>query len=89
MPNAVRAQWLKRERMSNSRWKTFDVETADQDHVVFLFDVLYEKLKVFTRQYWLGWVAAVLAVLAVAAVLAAGAVRAAMTRAPPWRRAPP
>jgi len=47
-------QWLKKERMFKKEWATFDTHSADIDHVVFLFDVLYEKLKIFTKQYWLG-----------------------------------
>jgi hypothetical protein len=33
---------------------TFPVSTPEEDAVVMLFDVLYEKLTVFTKQYWLG-----------------------------------
>jgi hypothetical protein len=42
------------ERMYSEPWKTFNVESLERDAVIMLFDVLYEKLKVFTRQYWLG-----------------------------------
>ena len=35
-------------------WKTFAVETLDQDKIVLLFDMLYEHLQVFTKQYWMG-----------------------------------
>mmetsp|Transcript_1094 Transcript_1094/g.2379 ORF Transcript_1094/g.2379 Transcript_1094/m.2379 type:complete len:534 (-) Transcript_1094:633-2234(-) len=48
------ADWLNKERIYNPKWMTFSVQTPEQDAVVLLFDVLYEKLAVFTRQYWLG-----------------------------------
>lgn len=35
-------------------WRTFPVETPEQDKVLLLFDMLYEKLLVFTKQYWMG-----------------------------------
>jgi len=47
------ADWIIKDRMT-PEWKTFDVETPEQDHVMLLFDMLYEKLHVFTRQYWMG-----------------------------------
>ncbi|GAX73538.1 hypothetical protein CEUSTIGMA_g989.t1 [Chlamydomonas eustigma] len=47
-------QWLRTERFFNSSWMTFPVATPEEDAVVMLFDVLYEKLTVFTKQYWLG-----------------------------------
>ena len=42
------------ERLFNASWMTFPVNSLEEDAVVMLFDVLYEKLTVFTRQYWLG-----------------------------------
>ena len=35
-------------------WKTFAVETLDQDKIVLLFDMLYEHRQVFKQQYWMG-----------------------------------
>ncbi|WP_444611446.1 hypothetical protein, partial [Blastomonas fulva] len=40
--------------MHNPAWKTFNVPELDQDAVVLLFDLLYESLGVFKKQYWLG-----------------------------------
>mmetsp|Transcript_1095 Transcript_1095/g.2380 ORF Transcript_1095/g.2380 Transcript_1095/m.2380 type:complete len:513 (-) Transcript_1095:676-2214(-) len=48
------AEWLRDERMFTPEWKTFHVDTPEQDHAVFLFDVLYEKLQIFKNQYWMG-----------------------------------
>uniref|UniRef100_A0A7R9VRG8 Rhamnosyl O-methyltransferase n=1 Tax=Chlamydomonas euryale TaxID=1486919 RepID=A0A7R9VRG8_9CHLO len=48
------AKWLRTERMFNPDWMTFAVATPEQDAVVLLLDVLYEKLGVFKRQYWQG-----------------------------------
>ncbi|KAG1671401.1 hypothetical protein FOA52_011898 [Chlamydomonas sp. UWO 241] len=48
------AHWVAKDRMFNQDWKTFDVENLEQDAVVFLFDMLYEKMHVFLRQYWMG-----------------------------------
>ncbi len=35
-------------------WYTYDVNSLEQDSVLFLFDTLYELHGVFKRQYWLG-----------------------------------
>ena len=48
------AHWIRKYRMFNRDWATFAVQTPEQDAVVLLFDLLYEKLAIFTRQYWLG-----------------------------------
>ena len=42
------------ERLFNASWMTFPVDSLEEDAVLMLFDVLYEKLAIFTRQYWLG-----------------------------------
>ncbi|GFH12702.1 uncharacterized protein HaLaN_08439, partial [Haematococcus lacustris] len=47
-------EWIIQERMHNPAWKTFNVPELDQDAVVLLFDLLYESLGVFKKQYWLG-----------------------------------
>ncbi len=43
--------------MFSEESKTFNVATLDEDAVVFLFDILYEKLGIFKQQYWLGTIA--------------------------------
>lgn len=48
------AHWIRKYRMFNRDWATFAVQSPEQDAVVLLFDLLYEKLAIFTRQYWLG-----------------------------------
>ena len=35
-------------------WKTFAVDSLDQDKIVLLFDMLYEHRQVFKQQYWMG-----------------------------------
>lgn len=47
------------ERIFNPEWMTFPVDTPEQDAAVLLFDMLYERLTVFTRQYWMGGLAGV------------------------------
>lgn len=47
------------ERIFNPEWMTFPVDTPEQDAAVLLFDMLYERLTVFTRQYWMGELAGV------------------------------
>ncbi|KAG1656016.1 hypothetical protein FOA52_005644 [Chlamydomonas sp. UWO 241] len=47
-------KWLRTKRMFTPDWMTFAVATPEQDAVVLLFDVMYEKMAVFTKQYWLG-----------------------------------
>jgi hypothetical protein len=42
------------ERMFVPEWNTFNTENPVQDAVVLLFDVLYEALGVFKKQYWMG-----------------------------------
>ncbi len=34
--------------------KTFKTGNLDEDAVLFLFDILFEKTGVYTNQYWLG-----------------------------------
>ncbi len=38
----------------NDEWKTFNVPGKEEDLVLLLFDMLYEKNLIFTRQYWMG-----------------------------------
>lgn len=38
----------------DDKWKTFDVPEREQDLVLLLFDMMYEKGLVFTKQYWMG-----------------------------------
>ena len=40
--------------MFTPKWRTFNVENEEQDHLLFMLDVLYEKLGIFKKQYWLG-----------------------------------
>ena len=35
-------------------WRRYTVTSEASDKVLFLFDMLYEREMVFTRQYWMG-----------------------------------
>jgi len=48
------ADWLKAERMRMPEWKTFNTDNYEYDTLLLLFDIMYERETVFTRQYWQG-----------------------------------
>jgi hypothetical protein len=53
MSPALRLQ----ERMMVEEWHTFHTKNLEQDAVLLLFDMIYESLAVFKKQYWLGVIA--------------------------------
>ncbi|KAL4444649.1 hypothetical protein ABPG77_002466 [Micractinium sp. CCAP 211/92] len=48
------AEWWKKERLYNPEYQNFNVKDKQEDTVLELFDLMYEKKKIFLRQKWMG-----------------------------------
>ncbi|KAL4427670.1 hypothetical protein ABPG75_001759 [Micractinium tetrahymenae] len=48
------AQWWMKERLYNPEYQNFNVPDKQEDAILELFDIMYEKKKIFLKQKWMG-----------------------------------